>query len=270
MCWMKRLQLLHSIIHQSNMCKVFILFLLFLFPLNTSAYSLVTKYTDGHRVRVFVIPYDDAYRVTAIASNSGSTLRSLIENGRGVAGINGAYFSPRDYTGKPDSTNTIRIMGGDGFTFSRYFPDTGINGIFGFVRDTSPILVQNNIYGEKSLRMNYNSGRILDVQSGIANFPILLANWRNLLPIYDTAHLITDKMKVVSTKSFICRTATNDVKMWTIEKISMMDVANLIRRFNCVDAINLDNWGSLALYDNGRYIIGPGRNIMDAFVIVKK
>ena len=161
------------------MYKLFIylfLFLIFLLPLNTSAYSLVTKFTDGHRVRVFVIPHDDIYRVTAIASNSGSTLRNLVEKGRGVAGINGAYFSPRDYTSKPDSTSTIRIMGGDGFAFSRYFPDTGINRIFGFVRDTSPILVQNNIYGEKSLRQNYNSGRILDVQSGIANFPILLAN----------------------------------------------------------------------------------------------
>ena len=50
----------------------------------------------------------------------------------------------------------------------------------------------------------------------------------------------------------------------------MLDVPALITRFNCVDAINLDNGGSLALYDQGKYIVGPGRNIMDAFVIVKK
>ena len=50
----------------------------------------------------------------------------------------------------------------------------------------------------------------------------------------------------------------------------MLDVPALITRFNCVDAINLDNGGSLALYDKSRYIVGPGRNIMDAFVIVKK
>ena len=136
-------------------------------------------------MRVFVIPHDDTYRVTAIASNSGSTLRNLIEKGGGVAGINGAYFSPRDYTGLADSTNTVRIMGGDGFSFSRYFPDTGINGIFGLLRDDSPILVQNNIYGDRSLRGNYNSGMILELQSGIANFPILLASGANLLPRYD-------------------------------------------------------------------------------------
>jgi hypothetical protein len=168
-----------------SMLKYLLPFFLFLLPLTTSAYSLVTKVVDGHRVRVFVIPHDDAYRVTAVASNSGSTLRSLVENGRGVAGINGAYFIPRDYTGLADSTNTVRIMGGDGFGFSRYFPDTGINAIFGLLRDGSPMLVQNNIYGDRSLRGNYNSGMILELQSGIANFPILLANGVNLVPRYD-------------------------------------------------------------------------------------
>lgn len=90
--------------------KYFLPFLIFLLPLATSAYSLITKTVDGHRVRVLYIPHDDNYRVTAIASNTGSTLRSLIVSSRGVAGINGAYFLPHDYTGNPDATNTVRIM----------------------------------------------------------------------------------------------------------------------------------------------------------------
>jgi exopolysaccharide biosynthesis protein len=252
------------------MLKYLFLFLIFLIPLTTSAYSLVTKVVDGHPVRVFVIPHDDVYRVTAVASNTGSTLRSLIENGRGVAGINGAYFIPRDYTGKADSTNTVRIMNHDGLSYSKYYPDTGINAIFGFDSTNLPVLIQNNVYGERSLRDNYNSGMILSLRSGIANFPILLANSINLIPRYDALGMITDKMKIRSTKSFICRTMNNDVKMGTIEKISMVDVPSLIRQFGCVDAINLDNGGSLAMYASSKYIVGPGRNIMDAFVIVRK
>ena len=104
--------------------------LILLFPLTTSAYSLVTKTIDGHRVRIFHIGQDDAYRVTAVASNTGTTLESLVKSVGGIAGINGAYFSPRDYTGLPDSTSTVRIMDHDGFAYSRYFPDTGVNGIF--------------------------------------------------------------------------------------------------------------------------------------------
>ena len=112
------------------MLKLFLSFLIFLLPLTTSAYSLITKVVDGHRVRIFHIPSDDAYRVTAVASNSGSSLKSLIASAGGVAGINGAYFIPRDYTGLPDSTNAVRIMGHDGFSYSKYFPDTGVNGVF--------------------------------------------------------------------------------------------------------------------------------------------
>ncbi len=252
------------------MLKYLLPFLISLLPLTTSAYSLITKTVDGHRVRIFHIPYDDSYHVTAVASNTGSTLRSLIVSGRGVAGINGAYFLPRDYTGNPDTTNTIRIMWGNGYLYSRYFPDTGVNGIFWFLRSGLPILIQNNIYSEKTLHDNTNSGMILEVESGIANFPILLQSGSSLMARYDRAWLITEKMKVRGTKSFICRTANNDIKMGTIGSISMMDVPDFIRRFGCVDAINLDNGGSLAMYDQGKYVVGPGRNIMDAFIIVKK
>ena len=58
--------------------------------------------------------------------------------------------------------------------------------------------------------------------------------------------------------------------MGTLGSISMMDVTDFIKKFGCIDAINLDNGGSLALFDTGKYVVGPGRNIMDAFVIVKK
>ena len=132
------------------------------------------------------------------------------------------------------------------------------------------MLVQNNIYGEPKLRDNYNSGIILELVSGIANFPILLVNSIDLVPRYNQLGLITEKMKVLSTKSFICRTAKDDIKMGTVAKISMLDMPTFIRQFGCVDAINLDSGGSLAMYDKKRYIVGPGRNMMDAFVIVKK
>lgn len=252
------------------MIKYFLSFLIFLLPFSTSAYSLITKVVDGHRVRIFHIPHDDKYRVVAGASNTGNTLRGIIESFGWVAGVNGAYFSPHDYTGNPDMTNAIRIMNGDGFSYSRYYPDTGINGIFWFMNDGKPVLVQNNIYGDKGIRENYNSGFILELQSGIANFPILLVNGSSIFSKYISWGFITEKMKVKSAKSFICRTANDDIKMGTIEKISMMDVPDFLKRFGCVDAINLDNGGSLAMYDKNKYIIGPGRNIMDAFVIIKK
>ncbi len=246
------------------------LFIILIFPAESFAYTVVTKTIDGHRVKIFHIPADDDYTVTVSASNTGTTLKDLVLSIDWVAWINGAYFSPRDYTGQPDTTSAVRIMNGNWHAYSKYFPDTGVNGIFWFLSSWLPILVQNNIYSEKTLRDNQNSWSLLEVENGIANFPILLANKKSPIARYNRAWLITEKMKVAGTKSFICRTKNNDIKMWTIEKISMMHVSEFIRKLWCVDAINLDNGGSLALYDNGKYIAGPGRNIMDAFVIVKK
>ena len=60
------------------MVKYFLSFAIFLLPITTSAYSLVTKTVDGHIVKIFHIPYGDNYHVTAVASNSGTTLKSLI------------------------------------------------------------------------------------------------------------------------------------------------------------------------------------------------
>jgi hypothetical protein len=104
-------------------------------------------------------------------------------------------------------------MHGDRFSYSKYFPDTGIDGIFGFSIDSSPILVQNNIWGNKAIHDNYNSSMILEIEDGIANFPILLVNGTNIVPRYEQAGLITEKMKLPSTKSFICRTKDDGIKM---------------------------------------------------------
>ncbi len=252
------------------MLKYLFPFLILLIPLDASAYSLITKVADGHLVRIFHIPRNDVYRVKAGASNSGTTLQSLVKKGRGVAGINGAYFLMSDYKGKPDRTNAVRIIDRKWFIYSRFYPDTGISGIFWFLWDNSPILVQNNMYGTDDIKENFNVRFLWGLESGISNFPILLVNGMSYIFRYNDFGFINNNMKKVQTNSFICRTEYGDVKMWTIENISILDVPDFIIRFGCKDAINLDGGQSLALYNNWKYIVGPGRNIMDAFIIMKK
>jgi hypothetical protein len=79
--------------------------------------------------------------------------------------------------------------------------------------------------------MNAHSGRIDEIYDGIANFPILLMSGVNVMPKYIDAGLITDKMRVKATKSFICRTKEDDIKMGTISAISITDVPVFIKRF---------------------------------------
>jgi hypothetical protein len=75
----------------------------------TSAYSLITKTVEGHKVRIFHVPKNDVYKVSVAVTNESTSLKSLIQQEDAVAGINGSYFIPKDYTGKSDTTNTIRI-----------------------------------------------------------------------------------------------------------------------------------------------------------------
>ena len=249
---------------------IFLFISILLFAQESFAYTFVKEKIGATRAEYFSIPHDDSYHVIASASNTGTSLRALIETVGGVAGINGAYFIPRDYTKLPDTTNTVRIIRYDGFSYSKYFPDTGPNAIFGFLHDGTPILAQNNIWWEKTLRQNYHSGMLLDIEYGIANFPILLFGARDMLSLYERTTLITEKMRAKSSKTFICRTEKNDIKMWILKNISLMNVPSVLLSLGCTDAINLDNGGSLAIYDKQKYIYGPGRNIMDGFVIVKK
>ena len=54
---------------------------------------------------------------------------------------------------------------------------------------------------------------LLDIEYGIANFPILLFGARDMLSLYEHTTLITEKMRAKSSKTFICRTEKNDIKM---------------------------------------------------------
>ena len=186
------------------------LFIITLTPIvsaqKTPSWGYKNTTISGKQIRYMSVPRNSDYTVVASTSNSGASLKSLINQVGGIAGINGAYFIPRDYTKLPDSTNAPRISGGDMKTFSRFAPDTGANVLFGWDNTGEPLVVQNNIWGESLLRQNYNSGSLLQMQSGIGNFPALLINGKDTLPLYQNTSFITPKMSGRSNKSFICFT----------------------------------------------------------------
>lgn len=132
--------------------------------------------------------------------------------------------------------------------YSRYAPDTGVNVLFGWDRSRTPLVVQNNLWSDRLLRQNYNSGALSRVDSGIGNFPTLLINGHDTLPLYKNTTLITPKMAGLSTKSFICFTEGGDINMGIVSKITLAEMPGYLLKLGCRDALNLDNGGSSALY----------------------
>lgn len=83
--------------------------------------------------------------------------------------------------------------------------------------------------------------------------------------------LADPKQSKAAQKSFICSTQDKSiVYMGVVENITFTGFGDyLITTFKCYNAIQLDNGGSRAMISSGKYILGPGRNIMDAFVVVE-
>ena len=54
-------------------------FFLWISTSSTFAYTFISKNIDGHWIRVFDIPVNDEYRVTVSATNTATSLSSLIK-----------------------------------------------------------------------------------------------------------------------------------------------------------------------------------------------
>jgi exopolysaccharide biosynthesis protein len=91
------------------------------------------------------------------------------------------------------------------------------------------------------------------MDSGIGNFPTLLINGYDTLPLYKNTTLITPKMAGLSNKSFICFTEGGDTHMGIVSKITLAEMPGYLLKLGCRDALNLDNGGSSALYARGKY-----------------
>jgi hypothetical protein len=118
---------------KSNNIKLSLICTLFFFFVpQLHAEELISRIVDGHTAKMIKIAPDSGERIVVSASNEATDLKSLVSKVSGTSGVNGAFFCPKDYKecGGKSITNTLRIMEGDGKTYSTYYPDMGINGLF--------------------------------------------------------------------------------------------------------------------------------------------
>ena len=78
------------------------------------------------------------------------------------------------------------------------------------------------------------------------------------------------KQKKAWNKSFICSNLDNSlITMGFVNGQTFSSMADyIITHFQCHNAILLDNWGTKAMIYDTKYVAGPGRNMMDAFVVI--
>ncbi len=171
------------------------------------------------------------------------------------AAINGAYFCPAAYpscAGKTNSFDTL-LMNKN----KHYFNSD--NNVYSTV--PAAIFLGGSIrYVGQSLEWGRDTG----VDGVIANQPLLLSGGEIAF-----GGNSDPKQGSKGARSFI-GSKGSIVYIGVVHNATVAEVAYVLKALGLEGALNLDSGGSTALWYNGRYIQGPGRNIPDAILFLRK
>jgi exopolysaccharide biosynthesis protein len=173
----------------------------------------------------------------------------------GFAGVNGPYFCPASYpscAGKTNSFDTL-LMNKN----KTYFNSD--NNVY----STVPAV----IFSGNSARFVSQSqqwGRDTGVDSVIAGQPLLMLNGNRVFGGDGEP-----KRSGKGSRSFIGTTG-NTVYIGVVHNVSTAEMAYVLQTLGISSALNLDSGGSTALWNGGRYIVGPGRDTPFGIVITRK
>lgn len=228
-----------------------------------SGYSAQTVQTDSGSFLVYIVAADlNSTRVivdTASDSDCSNNcpilpLSDYVARNGAFAGINGTYFCPAEYPSCAGKTNSydLLVMNKN----KQYFNSS--NNVY----STNPAV----IFSGNSARFVGQAlewGRDTGVDSVLSNYPLLVSGGN---VVYSGGG--DPKFAPKGPRDFIGAKG-NTVYIGMISNASMEDAAKVLKALGLDNALNLDEGGSTALWYGG-YKAGPGRNIPNAILFVRK
>lgn len=229
-----------------------------------SGYSRQVVSADGQNYTVDIIAADlNSTKVivdTASDSNCANDcpvlpLATYVSRSGAFAGINGSFFCPAEYpscAGKTNSFDTL-LMNKNKIYFN------SDNNVY----STIPAV----IFSPGSARFVGQSlswGRDTGVDGVIANYPLLVSGSN----IVYSEPANEPKFGQKGPRSFIANKG-NMVYIGFVHNATMGESAKVVHALGFDNALNMDEGGSSALYSGG-YKVGPGRNIPNAVLFVKR
>jgi exopolysaccharide biosynthesis protein len=184
-----------------------------------------------------------------------SALGDYVARSGGYAGINGPYFCPAEYpscAGKTNSFDTL-LMNKNKVYFN------SDNNVY----STVPAVIFS---GSSARYVGQSSewGRDTGVDAVIANQPLLLSGGQ-----ISFGGDGDPKKGSRGSRSFIGSKGST-VYIGVVRNATVAEVAIVLQAMGLESALNLDSGGSTALYTNGRYVAGPGRQTPFGIVLVQK
>lgn len=242
-----------------------VFFFLFIWFSSVSANTFIEKTVSGYKMRV--IEYDINsqkydFKFLKAPDQTEQSLDTILYNNNAISWVNGSFFCPSDYSfcsGKEGTTNNQRYFEGisyEGFEGSWDKP------MFALDKNKNSFIYQRN---------NLNIEKENDIYYGLSNWPLLLKDGENQLEQYYDMGVIDGKMKAYSTKNFVCNSKDKQkIYFWLVYAVDIDSLVWVLKEFWCSDALNLDAGLSTALMYNGKYVVWPQRNVIDALAIVPK
>jgi exopolysaccharide biosynthesis protein len=181
-------------------------------------------------------------------------LADYVARSGAFAGVNGSYFCPAAYpscAGRTNSFDTL-LMNKNKVYFNSE------NNVY----STVPAA----IFSGNSARFVGRSlewGRDTGVDAVIANQPLLVMNGESMFGGDDDA-----KKSGKGSRSFV-GVSGSTVYIGVAHNVSVAEMAQVLKTMGIQNALNLDSGGSTALWLGG-YKVGPGRNIPNALLFVRR
>ena len=228
-----------------------------------SGYSRQKVTTEAGDFQVDIIAADLSSTRIIVDTASDSTcvndcpvlpLATYVSRSGAYAGVNGSYFCPATYPTCSDKTNSFD-------TLLMNKNKTWFNS-------------DNNVYSTnpgvvfEGSRVNFVSavsqvGRDTGIDGMISNYPLLVSGSNISFGGDDDP-----KKGSKGARSFVANKGSI-VYIGVVHNATVAESARVMRALGMENALNLDNGGSTALWSGG-YKVGPGRNIPNVILFVKK
>lgn len=182
-------------------------------------------------------------------------LSTYVSRSGAYAGINGTFFCPAEYPSCAGKTNSFDLLV---MNKNKVYFNSANN-----VYSINPVVV----FGSGFVRFIGQAsgwGRDTSVDGVISNFPLLVSGG-NITYGDSSDTKFTNK----GTRNFVANKG-NTAYIGIMYNANMTDSAHVLKAMGMDNAMNLDEGGSTALMFGGNYIAGPGRNIPNAVLFIRK
>jgi len=182
-------------------------------------------------------------------------LASYATRNNGFAAINGMYFCPADYASCAGKTNTFDTLFFNSRT--RNYMNSDNN-----VYSSIPFFVVNGDGSPRFIGQSSQWGRDTGIQAGTAGNPMLIQGG-NIAAVEGN---LDEKQRTIKSNRGAIVHKGDTLYLCITGGTTVLDSALVYKTLAVDNAINIDGGGSSALWVNGSYVYGPGRQIPTAII----